>query len=122
MSKLFKDTHVYVPCPACGKVERVKLKWAQNHKSLKCEGCKGKVDLGTDPARDLIARTGEALADYEAILDGLHAEAEDAAKTEPERGKRQARSKTPRRQAAKKRPIRKSMAPLPRESRSADPV
>ena len=51
MSKLQKDTHVHIPCPACGKTERVKLKWAQKHKSLKCSKCKETVDLRANPAK-----------------------------------------------------------------------
>ena len=126
MSKIFKDTHVYIPCPACGKIERVKLKWAQNHGSLKCEGCKGKVDLGANPARDLIARTGAALADYESTLDDLHAEAEDAATaTPPRQAKGRTRKPAPRKNTAKKRAAARttaSLSPLPAERRSSDPV
>ena len=80
MSKLLKDTHVHIPCPACGKTERVKLKWAQSHKSLKCGKCKEKVDLRANPARSLIARTSDALTSFEKVLDALHAEAKRAAK------------------------------------------
>src|SRR5579871_42574 len=58
MSKLLKDTHVYIPRPACGKVEGVKLKWAQQHKSMKCGKCREKVDLRSNPAHSLIVRTG----------------------------------------------------------------
>ena len=127
MSKLSKDTHVYIPCPACGKVERVKLKWAQDHKTLKCGACKDKVDLRANPARGFIARTGEALADYQSVLDTLHAEAEGAARAEPQhkRARGPAKHKSPQRRAAKKRPSSRSsasLAPLPPENRASDPV
>ena len=80
MSKLAKETHVYIPCPACGKTERVKLKWAENHKTMKCRRCKQRVDLRHHPAQGLIARTSAAVATFEKALDLLHAEAKKGAK------------------------------------------
>ncbi|HSN18205.1 MAG TPA: hypothetical protein VLV87_08335 [Gammaproteobacteria bacterium] len=80
MSKLAKETHVYIPCPACGKTERVKLKWAENHKSLKCRKCKERVDLRHNPAQGLIARTAAAVATFEKSLEHLHAEAKKEGK------------------------------------------
>lgn len=80
MSKLVKETHVYIPCPACGKTERVKLKWAENHKTLKCRKCKERVDLRHNPAQSLIARTAAAVATFEKALDMLHVEAKKDAK------------------------------------------
>ena len=80
MSKLVKETHVYIPCPACGKTERVKLKWAENHKTLKCRKCKERVDLRHNPAQSLIARTAAAVTTFEKALDMLHAEAKKDAK------------------------------------------
>lgn len=80
MSKLAKETHVYIPCPACGKTERVKLKWAENHKTLKCRKCKERVDLRHNPAQSLIARTAAAVTTFEKALDMLHAEAKKDAK------------------------------------------
>jgi transcription elongation factor Elf1 len=128
MSKLLKDTHVYIPCPACGKVEGIKLKWAQNHKSLKCGKCKEKVDLRANPARSLIARTGEALVSFEAVLDALYAEAKKAAKAvkpkaEGKKGKKkakqQAKSRKPVKRAAK---ASAALTPLPPEDGGSDPV
>jgi transcription elongation factor Elf1 len=80
MSKLQKDIQVHIPCPACGKTERVKLKWAQKHKSLKCGKCKETVDLRANPAKSLIARTTDVLATFEMTLDALHGEAKRLAK------------------------------------------
>jgi transcription elongation factor Elf1 len=129
MSKLFKDTHVYIPCPACGKVEGVKLKWAQNHKSLKCGKCKEKVDLRANPARSLIARTGEALASFEAVLDSLYAEAKKSARTVKARDggkkdKKQSKKKAGHKKVAKKRPpkLAAPLAPLPPDTGASDPV
>jgi len=80
MSKLAKETHVFIPCPACGKTERVKLKWAEGHKTLKCRKCKQRVDLRHNPAQGLIALTAAAVATFEKALDMLHAEAKKDAK------------------------------------------
>jgi transcription elongation factor Elf1 len=80
MSKIAKEAHVYIPCPGCGKTERVKLKWAENHKTLKCRKCKQRVDLRHNPAQGLIARTAAAVATFEKALDMLHAEAKKDAK------------------------------------------
>lgn len=80
MSKLSKETQVYIPCPACGKTERLKLKWAEKHKSLKCRKCKERVDLRHNPAQGLIARTAAAVATFEKSLDMLRAEAKKDAK------------------------------------------
>lgn len=122
MSKLLKDTHVYIPCPACGKVEGVKLKWAQGHKSLKCGKCKQKVDLRANPARSLIARTSEALSSFEAVLDALYAEAKKTAKSAKpkKKGKKQGKHK----KVAKKRaPMALApLAPLAPETGGSDPV
>jgi hypothetical protein len=122
MSKLLKDTHVYIPCPACGKTMGVKLKWAQKHKSIKCGKCKVSVDLRENPARSLIARTGEALASFEAVLDALYAEAKKAAKAvkPPKEKKKEKKSKKkdkkkakPKKAAKKRAPSKASPAPIP---------
>lgn len=125
MSKLLKDTHVYIPCPACGKTVGVKLKWAQKHKSVKCGKCAAKVDLRVNPARSLILRTGEALASFEAVLDALYAEAKKAAKAmKPQKEKKQDKKKSKKKdkkqakhkKAAKKRAPAKAqptLAPIP---------
>jgi transcription elongation factor Elf1 len=111
MSKLQKDTHVYIPCPACGKTERVKLKWAQKHKSLKCGKCKETVDLRANPARSLIARTADVLTTFEMTLKALHAEAKRLAKSAKSRKKSKPK-KAGKKAAAKKRPAKKAAAPV----------
>jgi transcription elongation factor Elf1 len=124
MSKLLKDTHVYIPCPACGKVEGVKLKWAQRHKSLKCGKCREKLDLRANPARSLIARTGEALVSFEAVLDALYAEAKKTAKAlRPRKDKKakQGKKKGGKQAKSKKKPVKRAVTALPPES-SSDPV
>lgn len=106
MSKLFKDTHVYIPCPACGKTQRTKLKWAGKHKSLKCSDCKQKVDLRAEPARGFITKTALALATFERTLDTLHRQAKKAAKAgKPTKQDRQAKKAV--RKAGKKRKAKK---------------
>lgn len=75
MSKLHKEMQIHIPCPACGKTERVKLKWAEKHKSLKCGGCKESVDLRINPARSLIARAAAVVSTFEKAMEALHAEA-----------------------------------------------
>jgi transcription elongation factor Elf1 len=99
MSKLQKDIQVHIPCPACGKTVRVKLKWAQKHKSLKCGKCKETVDLRANPAKSLIARTTDVLATFEMTLDALHGEAKRLAKAAKSRkqGKKKAKGSATRR-------------------------
>ncbi|HEY1991720.1 MAG TPA: hypothetical protein VGH71_04610 [Gammaproteobacteria bacterium] len=107
MSKLAKETHVYIPCPACGKTERVKLKWAENHKTLKCRKCKERVDLRHNPAQSLIARTAAAVTSFEKALDMLHDEAKKDAKlakvhkTAAKRGKKQTKKKAGKRRSTR---------------------
>jgi hypothetical protein len=113
MSKLQKDTHVYIPCPACGKTARVKLKWAQKHKSLKCGKCKETVDLRANPAKSLIARTADVLTTFEMTLEALHSEAKRLSKTaksrkQSKKGKKKKTKKT----AAKKHPAKKAVPPI----------
>jgi hypothetical protein len=108
MSKLQKDTHVHIPCPACGKTERVKLKWAQKHKSMKCSKCKETVDLRANPAKSLIARTSDVLATFEMTLDALHAEAKKYAKRVKPKKKNKKKSKSKSKKAGKKRTAKKT--------------
>jgi transcription elongation factor Elf1 len=75
MSKLHKEIQIHIPCPACGKTERVRLKWAEKHKSMKCRGCKGSVDLRINPARSIIARASAVVSTFEKAMEALHAEA-----------------------------------------------
>ena len=65
MTKLAKEIPVHLACPACGKTQRVKLKWARNHKSLKCKDCRKAIDLRAPQAKSLIARTAQAVATFE---------------------------------------------------------
>ena len=113
MSKIMKDTHVHIPCPACGKTERLKLKWAMKHKALKCAKCKTSVDLRANPAKSLIARTTDVVSAFEKTLDALHAEAKKFAKSvKPKKHKQKGKSK----KAARKRPAKKAIrrsAPVP---------
>ena len=119
MSKLQKDTHVHIPCPACGKTERVKLKWAQKHKSLKCGKCKETVDLRANPAKSLIARTADVATTFEMTLNALHAEAKRFAKAAKSRkkskskkgGKKKAKKAAAKKHTAKKKPAA-PLAPL----------
>lgn len=112
MSKLQKDTHVYIPCPACGETERVKLKWAQKHKSLKCGKCKETVDLRANPSKSLIARTADVLATFEMTLEALHAEAKRLSRTAKSRKKSKKGKKKAKKSAVKKRPAKKASAPM----------
>jgi transcription elongation factor Elf1 len=111
MSKLQKETHVHIPCPACGKTERVKLKWAQKHKSLKCGKCKETVDLRANPARSLIARTADVLTTFEMTMDALHAEAKRLAKGAKAQKKKSKPKKAAKKKAAKKQRTRKAGTP-----------
>ena len=113
MSKLQKDTHVYIPCPACGKTARVKLKWAQKHKSLKCGKCKETVDLRANPAKSLIARTADVLTTFEMTLAALHSEAKRLSKTAKSRKKSQKGKKKAKKAPAKKRAAKKAAPVAP---------
>jgi hypothetical protein len=124
MPKIHKEIHVHIPCPACGKTERVKLKWAQKHKSMKCGGCKESVGLKANPARSLIARTAELVAAFEKTLEALHTEAKSfkakkktakktkAKQTKAKQTKGKQKSK-PHKTAAKKRSSRKAPVVTP---------
>ncbi len=75
MAKLLKDTPVYVSCPHCGKVQHPRLKWAKNHKSLKCRHCGKSLDLREKQAHSLIERTLKAVQAFARTLDVLRDEA-----------------------------------------------
>ena len=113
MSKLAKEAHVYIPCPACGKTERVKLKWAASHKTLKCRKCKERVDLRHNPAQGLIARTAAAVATFEKALDMLHAEAKKDAKMAKVHKAAAKKGKKKAKKAGKKRVVRTPGLSLP---------
>src|SRR5579859_6729022 len=80
MSKLMKETPVHLSCPACGRTQRAKLKWAKNHKSLKCKHCGKNMDLREKRAQSMIVRTLKVVQLFERTLDALHAEAKRAGK------------------------------------------
>lgn len=101
MSKILKDPHVYVPCGACGKTHRLKLKWALKHKSLKCSGCKSSVDLRAVPAKGLIARTVEVVDSFLKAMDALHDEAKRDAKLAKARKKAEKKAKKGKKKKAK---------------------
>jgi transcription elongation factor Elf1 len=113
MPKIHKEIHVHIPCPACGKTERVKLKWAEKHKSMKCSGCKKSVDLKANPARSLIARTSELVTAFEKTLEALHGEAKQAGKSVKTKA-RKPKKKTAKKKRAAKRASPK-LADLPAE-------
>jgi len=80
MAKFLKETPVHIACPACARPQRVKLKWALNHKSLKCKDCKKSISLRENPAKGAIERTEKALANFERVLKALRFEAKQARK------------------------------------------
>lgn len=81
MSKLAKETPVYIPCTACGKVQRAKLKWVHQHKTLECEKCGESINLKKDPARTLISQTGVLEAAFEKALEVVHEHARQIGKS-----------------------------------------
>lgn len=99
MAKFLKETPVHIACPACGRPQRAKLKWALNHKSLKCKDCKKTIDLRNNPAKSVIERTEKALANFERVLKALRFEAKRARK-KGKRSSKKARRAAPK-QAAK---------------------
>lgn len=114
MSKILKESQVHVPCPACGKTQRLKLKWAQKHKSVRCPGCKQAVDLRAAPAKGLIARTAAVVKGFVEAMDALHGEAKRDAKAFKARRKAAKKSKKkakPAKKSAKKRAPRKATKP-----------
>jgi transcription elongation factor Elf1 len=116
MAKVLKETPVFFACPACRKVQRAKLKWAKNHKALRCKDCKETIDLKAKAAKRTIAATIKAVESFENALKVLRKQA-----TAPNKKRHQAsRNQTPRhrrpRPAALPRPVTPqsvSASPLP---------
>ena len=120
MSKLLKDIPVHLNCPACGKVQRAKLKWAKNHKSLKCRDCGKNIDLKGKEAKAMIAKTARVTQAFADVLDALHAEAKRAGKAvkakKDKKSKKQAgkkRSKPAGRKTTKRRAPAKPTSMMP---------
>lgn len=115
MSKILKEPQVYVPCPACGKIQHIKLKWALKHRSATCPGCRQSVDLKAAPAKGLIARTAAVVKGFVDAMEALQGEARRDAKAFKARrkaaknaGKKQRHAKPAkkvRRKATRSRPV-----------------
>lgn len=99
---MLKETPVHLTCPACGKTQRAKLKWARNHKSLKCKDCGKNMDLREKQAHSMIARTLKVVELFEHTLDTLHAEAKRAGKAVKAKHPKKSKQKKKARKAAKK--------------------
>lgn len=109
MSKFMKETPVHLSCPACGKTQRAKLKWAKNHKSLKCKDCGKNMDLREKRAQSMIVRTLKVVQLFERTLDALHAEAKRAGKAvKASRKSKKAKPAAKKRAAGKKAAKRKA--------------
>ena len=80
MAKLMKETPVYLTCPSCGKVQHPGLKWAKNHKALKCKHCGKSMSLAEKETHGIIARTLKAVETFMRSLDNIQAEAKKASK------------------------------------------
>ena len=80
MAKLMKETPVYLTCTSCGKVQHPGLKWAKNHKALKCKHCGKSMNLAEKETHGVIARTLKAVETFMRSLDSIHAEAKQTAK------------------------------------------
>ena len=94
MTKFLKEIPVHLSCPACGKTQRAKLKWAKNHKSLKCRDCGKNIDLKGKEAKAMIAKTVRVTQAFADVLDALHAEAKRAGKAvKAKKGKKDKKSK-----------------------------
>ncbi len=107
MAKLLKDTPVYVSCPHCGKVQHPRLKWARNHKSLKCRHCGKSLDLREKQAHSLIERTLKAVQAFARTLDVLRDEAKKSGKAVKARKPKKSKGK---KKAAKKKAKGKKVA------------
>lgn len=106
MAKFLKDTPVYMACPACGRAQHAKLKWARNHKSLKCKDCKKTIELRKPPVSTVIAKTLKAVASFEKTLDGLREAAERQRKLHKKSKKQAKRAKKTKQHAkATKKPV-----------------
>ena len=102
MAKLLKDTPVYVSCSHCGKVQHPRLKWAQNHKSLKCRHCGKSLDLREKRAHSLIERTLRAVKAFGRTLDALRAEAKKSGKAVKAKKPKKAKKSKDKKKASKK--------------------
>jgi predicted RNA-binding Zn-ribbon protein involved in translation (DUF1610 family) len=102
MAKLLKETPVHITCPACGKTQRAKLKWAKNHKSLQCKDCGKNVDLREKQVHSMIARTLKAVELFEHTLDSLHDEAKRAGKAVKAKKPKKSKEKKKAKKAGKK--------------------
>jgi transcription elongation factor Elf1 len=80
MTKFLKEVPVHLSCPVCGKTQRAKLKWAKNHKSLKCKDCGKNMDLREKHAREMITKTAKVTQAFADVLDALHAAAKKTGK------------------------------------------
>lgn len=119
MSKLHKEIQVHIPCPACGKTERVKLKWAEKHKSMKCRACKESVDLKVNPARSLIARASAVVSTFEKAMEALHAEAKRDGKLAKARSKAAKKARKSKKKAKVMKKTAKQAARKPARKRTA---
>lgn len=121
MAKFMKETPVHLSCPACGKTQHAKLKWAKNHKSLKCKDCGKNIDLREKRAQSMITRTLKVVQLFERTLDALHAEAKRAGKAvkakkpKKSKGKKKAgkKAKTSGKKAAKRKAPSKPVSMMP---------
>lgn len=103
MTKFLKETPVHLSCPACGKTQRAKLKWAKNHKSLKCKDCGKNISLKEKPARDMIAKTARVTEAFASVLEALHTEAKKVGKAvKAKKGGKAKKSKKAGKKASKK--------------------
>jgi transcription elongation factor Elf1 len=68
MTKLLQESPVFITCPHCGKVQHKKLKWARNHKSLKCAKCKSKLELAGQALKTQLSETVKAFKSFEKTL------------------------------------------------------
>ena len=127
MAKLLKDTPVYVSCPHCGKVQHPRLKWAKNHKSLKCRHCGKNLDLREKQAQSLIERTLKAVQAFGQALESLHAEAKKAGKAvkakkpKKSKGKKKAAKKARAKKASKRAKRAKPVSMMPVEAPPTQP-
>lgn len=128
MTKFLKETPVHLSCPACGKTQRAKLKWAKNHKSLKCKDCGKNISLKEKPAREMIAKTARVTEAFASVLEALHTEAKHAGKAvkakkggKVKKSKKAKKSAKPRKAAGKK-AAKRSAAVKPASMMPASPV
>jgi hypothetical protein len=87
---------------------------------MKCKKCKETVDLRSNPAKSLIARTSDVLATFEMTLEALHAEAKRFAKSAKARSKPKSKKKA-KKAAPKKRAAKKAALPPISPNLGGDP-